>query len=64
MNKSTFRYAVRKTEAALDRLTKAVNAINERYPDAPLVRASELLKDWMDEAIVHRDNPANWKDGE
>ena len=63
MNKATFRYAMRNTEEGLKRIRKAMKALDETDPRSPLVRANNFLMDWLDSAIIYRDNPTNWIDG-
>jgi hypothetical protein len=54
---------MRNTEEGLKRIRKAMKALDETDPRSPLVRANNFLMDWLDSAIIYRDNPTNWIDG-
>jgi hypothetical protein len=54
---------MRNTEEGLKRIRKAMKALDETDPRSPLVRANNFLMDWLDSAIIYRDDPANWIDG-
>ena len=54
---------MRNTEEGLKRIRKAMKALGETDPRSPLARANNFLMDWLDSAIIYRDNPANWTDG-
>jgi hypothetical protein len=61
MNKSSYRYAMRNVEYSLRTLRKATNALGLVDSKHPINVADNLLMDWLDSAIVYRDNPDNWR---